>query len=49
MSAGVRTRMVSQVLRLLPGPVLALLDAWSYRIAQRRARERQRRWAQRQR
>lgn len=35
------------LLRVLPRPVLGMLDAWSYRIAQRRARERQQKWLQR--
>lgn len=36
-----------QALRLLPVPLRAALDAWSYRVAQRRARERRQRWLQR--
>jgi hypothetical protein len=35
------------LLRLLPRPLLAALDAWSYRVARRRAEERQRKWLQR--
>ena len=38
---------VSQAIRFLPGPLLAVLDAWSHRVAQRRARERRQRWLQR--
>jgi len=32
------------VIRSLPAPVLRALDAWSHRVARRRALERQRRW-----
>ena len=32
------------VLHWLPQWLLRALDAWSHRVAQRRARERQRRW-----
>jgi hypothetical protein len=35
-----------QVIRSLPVPVLRALDAWSHRVARRRALERQRRWQQ---
>jgi len=35
---------VSQVVRHLPRWLVRALDAWSYRLAQRRARERQQRW-----
>jgi len=47
MDAVVRTTWVATLLRVLPGPVLRLLDGWSYRRAQRRAREREERWATR--
>ncbi|HKB55916.1 MAG TPA: hypothetical protein VKD22_18110 [Ramlibacter sp.] len=35
-----RTTFVSRAIRLLPAPLLAALDAWSYRIAQRHAQMR---------
>ena len=35
---------ISQVVRALPGPLLALLDSWSHRVARRRAEQRQRLW-----
>lgn len=35
-----KTTFVSRLLRLLPARVLASLDAWSYRVAQRRAQMR---------
>lgn len=47
MSATARPSVLVQLLRALPRPVREALDAWSYRIAQRRARQRQQRWAQR--
>jgi hypothetical protein len=47
MAATVQPGLVSQAVRLLPAPLLALLDAWSHRVAQRRLRERQQRWLQR--
>ena len=39
--------LVSQVLHALPGPLLNLLDAWSHRVARRRAQQRQQKWLQR--
>ena len=36
------------LLRYLPAPMLAMLDAWSHRIALRRQRQRQERWERRQ-
>ena len=48
MAVVVRTTWVGLLLRSLPGPLLRQLDAWSHRVAQRRARERQERWARRQ-
>jgi hypothetical protein len=48
MLAIVRTTWVAVLLKRLPGPLLRLLDGWSYRLAQRRARERQERWVRRQ-
>lgn len=47
MSALARTSWVSQVLHLLPAPLLRALDAWSHRVAQRRLEERRARWLQR--
>lgn len=41
------TGLISQVVRQLPAPVLRLLDAWSHRIARRRAQQRIRRWQER--
>ena len=38
---------VSNAIRLLPGPLVTLLDAWSHRVARRRARQRQQLWSQR--
>lgn len=35
-----RTTVVTRLIRLLPASVLASLDAWSYRVAQRRAQMR---------
>jgi hypothetical protein len=48
MIAGQRTTWIGLLLRALPGPLLRLLDGWSHRVALRRARERQQRWAARQ-
>ena len=47
MSARVQPTASSRLLRLLPASLLAALDAWSYRVARRRAEERQRKWQQR--
>jgi hypothetical protein len=38
--------LVLQALRLLPASVHSALDAWSHRVARRRALERQRKWQQ---
>jgi hypothetical protein len=46
--AAVHTSLVSQVLQVLPGPLLSVLDAWSHRIALRRAQQRQQKWLRRQ-
>lgn len=35
-----------QVVRSLPAPVLGALDAWSHRVARRRALKRQLKWQQ---
>ena len=40
MTAPARTSFVSRALRRLPARLLAALDAWSYRVAQRRAQMR---------
>ena len=45
---GVIVRPAVAVLRLLPGPLLRALDAWSQRVARRRWEERQLKWRQRQ-
>lgn len=45
MAVVVRTSWIGLLLRGLPGPLLRQLDAWSHRVALRRARERQERWA----
>ncbi|MEJ8835470.1 hypothetical protein [Ramlibacter sp. AN1133] len=34
----------SQLVRSLPAPVLRALDAWSHRVARRRALKRQQKW-----
>lgn len=47
MGATVHTSLVSLFVQALPRPVLGLLDAWSYRVARRRARQRQLQWQQR--
>jgi hypothetical protein len=44
MGGTVHSTLLGQVLRVLPRPLLGALDAWSHRIAQRRARQRQQRW-----
>lgn len=33
-----------QAIRSLPAPVLRMLDAWSHRVARRRALKRQQKW-----
>lgn len=40
MAAVVHTSWLTPVLRRLPAPLLAKLDAWSYRIAMQRAQSR---------
>ena len=35
---------VSRLVRVLPAALVKVLDAWSYRVAQRRAQQRQRQW-----
>ena len=35
-----RFRLLPQLLRLLPRPLLAMLDGWSYRVARARAERR---------
>jgi hypothetical protein len=40
MSTIVHTSLASQILRLIPGRVLTALDAWSYRVALKRAERR---------
>lgn len=48
MGTAVHTSVVSSLVQQLPGPLLRALDAWSHRIARRRAEERQRLWLQRE-
>jgi len=36
--------LASQMVRSLPAPVLGALDAWSHRVARRRALKRQQKW-----
>jgi hypothetical protein len=47
MQAIVRTSLVSQLVQQLPAPLLKALDAWSHRIARRRAQHRMLKWQQR--
>jgi hypothetical protein len=42
------TRLARGLLRLLPAPLTRALDAWSHRLAMRRAEQRRQRWQQRQ-
>ena len=35
---------MTAVIHILPQPLLRVLDAWSHRVARRRAQERQRKW-----
>jgi hypothetical protein len=39
--------LISQMVRGMPASLRRALDAWSHRVARRRALERQRKWAQR--
>lgn len=48
MASTVQASLAGQFVRLLPSPLLRVLDGWSYRVAQRRARARQQKWLQRQ-
>ena len=45
---GAIVRPTVAVLRLLPGPLLKALDAWSQRLARRRWEQRHTKWRQRQ-
>jgi hypothetical protein len=45
---GASVHPLSLVIRHLPAPLLAVLDAWSHRLARRRWQQRQQRWQQRQ-
>ena len=47
MTTAIQTSLLSQAIRVLPAPVLRLLDAWSLRIARQRAQRRQQQWARR--
>jgi hypothetical protein len=40
MTTMVQKNLLSQVLRLIPGRILAALDVWSYRVARKRAERR---------
>lgn len=40
MAASAYVNVVSQALRLMPSPILGMLDNWSYRLAQRSAAKR---------
>ena len=46
MASIAQASLLSQVLRVLPGRLLSVLDGWSHRVARRRAQERQRKWLQ---
>lgn len=46
--AAIHTDRVSQLVRQLPAPLLKWLDAWSHRVARRRAQQRMLKWQQRQ-
>ncbi|HET8744866.1 MAG TPA: hypothetical protein VFM98_04640 [Ramlibacter sp.] len=39
--------LMQQAIHALPAPVLRALDAWSHRVARRRALKRQQKWQQR--
>ena len=40
MAASAYVHVLSQALRLMPSPILGVLDDWSYRLAKRRAAKR---------
>ncbi len=40
MTTMVHTNLLSQILRLIPGRIHAMLDAWSYRVAVKHAKRR---------
>jgi hypothetical protein len=48
MAAVQRTTWVAHLVRLLPGTLVGALDAWSRRVAQRHAQQRQQAWLRRQ-
>ena len=48
MASTARASLVSRLVRLLPGPLLRALDAWSHRLAQRRYEARRQRWLRHQ-
>ena len=48
MNTMVQGSWVAQVLRHLPAPLVKVLDAWSYRVARKRAQQRQQKWLARQ-
>ena len=47
MGATLHSSLVSQIVQHLPRPLLSVLDAWSRRVARRRAALRQQKWLQR--
>lgn len=47
MVAIARTTWITQAFRLLPAPLLRVLDAWSRRVARRRLEQRRARWLER--
>ena len=47
MAAIVHAGLVSQLVQRLPAPLLKMLDAWSHRVARRRAQRRMLKWQQR--
>jgi hypothetical protein len=45
--ATLHSSLVSQIVQYLPRPLLSVLDAWSRRVARRRAALRQQKWLRR--
>lgn len=48
MGAYAQPTRIAQLLKMLPGPVLRMLDAWSHRVALRRQQQRREAWLARQ-
>ena len=46
MTSTVYGSLAGRIVRAMPAPLLRALDAWSYRLAQRRYEARQRKWLQ---